>query len=334
MLRSMATRRTNAPATPEVLGTVRLVHGAEELLSGRAVRSAVDAVRASDTDADVTEIEASALAPAGLSELTSPSLFATSRAVVIRGMENASPELGEALLAYIRSPQPDVAVVLVHPGGQKGRGLVDKLKKAKIEVISCDAPKPWELATFVAGEVRRSRGRIEEDAATLLVDAVGTDLRTLAGAVHQLLSDTADETITAELIRRYFAGRAQVTSFAVADDALAGRTAQSLEQLRWALRSGVVPVLLTSALASGLRSLIKLAGAPRGLRDPDLAREVGVPPWKLKTLRVQLRGWNSEGLGLALAAVARADGEVKGRAEDAEYALERMLLAVSAARAG
>lgn len=328
----MATRRTNAPASPDVLGSVRLVHGAEELLSDRAVRSAIDAVRASDADADVTEIEASALAPAGLAELTSPSLFATSRSVVIRGLENASAELGDALLAYVRAPQPDVAVVLVHPGGQKGRGLVDKLKKAKIEVISCEAPKPWELSTFVAGEVRRRRGKIEEDAAALLVDAVGTDLRTLAGAVAQLLADTADETITADLVRRYFAGRAQVTSFAVADDALAGRTAQSLEQLRWALRSGVVPVLLTSALASGLRGLIRLAGAPRGLREPDLAREVGVPPWKLKTLRSQLRGWDIEGLGVALTAVARADGEVKGGAQDAEYALERMLLAVARAR--
>ena len=50
-----------------------------------------------------------------------------------------------------------------------------------------------------------------------------------------------------------FAGRAEATSFAVADAAIEGRTAAALEELRWALDGGVAPVLVTSAFA-GLRS--------------------------------------------------------------------------------
>jgi DNA polymerase-3 subunit delta len=70
------------------------------------------------------------------------------------------------------------------------------------------------------------------------------------------------------------------------------------------------------------------------LREADLAREVGVPPWKLKSMRAQARGWDAAGLARALKAVAVADADIKGAADDASFALERMVLTVSRARRG
>jgi DNA polymerase-3 subunit delta len=66
--------------------------------------------------------------------------------------------------------------------------------------------------------------------------------------------------------------------------------------------------------------------------DNDLARDIGVPPWKLRSMRVQLRGWDAQGLARAIQHVALADAEVKGAAEDAGYALERCLLAIADCR--
>jgi DNA polymerase-3 subunit delta len=133
------------------------------------------------------------------------------------------------------------------------------------------------------------------------------------------------------VVRRYFGGRAEVKSFAIADAALAGRADQALEELRWAIDNGTPAVLVTSAFASGLRGLARFSAAPRGMREADLAREAGVPPWKLRVLREQARGWGEEGLGVAVTAVARADADVKGAAGDTAYSLERMVLAVSGA---
>jgi len=93
-------------------------------------------------------------------------------------------------------------------------------------------------------------------------------------------------------------------------------------------------VLVTSALASGLRGLGKLITASPGLGDTELAREVGVPPWKLKSMRPQARGWDQSGIAQALKAVAGADAEVKGASSDAAFALERAVLAVGRARSG
>ena len=98
-------------------------------------------------------------------------------------------------------------------------------------------------------------------------------------------------------MQRYFGGRAEVKSFAIADAALYGRTAAALEELRWALDSGTPSVLVTSAFASGLRGLARFTSAPRGLREADLAREAGVPPWKLRVIREQARGWDDRGPG-------------------------------------
>lgn len=318
----------------EALGRVTLITGPEEFLAERTIRGITDAVRAADAEADITEAHGADVGRGAFAELTSPSLFAASRAVIVRDLPEIPDDGVDGLLRYVASPAHDIALVLVHPGGQKGKGLLDKLRKAGVQHVVCEAPKAYELPRFAAAEVRRAGGRIDEHAAAALVDAVGTDLRALAGAAGQLANDFVGESIGEEHVRRYFGGRAEVKGFAVADAAISGQVATALEQLRWALNNGVVPVLITSAFASGVRGLARFTSAPRGLRDADLAREVGVPPWKLKSLRSQARGWTPAGLADALSAVARADADVKGASGDPDHALERMVLAVAAARSG
>ena len=217
----------------------------------------------------------------------------------------------------------------------RGGGVLNKLRKlpAVTEVKSATL-KPSEFARFVASEVRSHGGRIDDEASALLVQAIGQDLRALAGAAHQLTNDFPDEPITESVVRRYFGGRAEVKSFAVADAALYGRTAVALEELRWALDSGTAAVLVTSAFANGLRGLAKFKAAPRGMREADIAREAGVPPWKIRVLREQARGWDDRGVAAAISAVAQADADVKGAASDPAYALERMVLRVAGARTG
>jgi len=54
-----------------------------------------------------------------------------------------------------------------------------------------------------------------------------------------------------------------------------------------------------------------------------------VPPWKLRTLRDQSRGWSDDGISRAIMAVAKADADIKGAASDASYTLERLVLTVA-----
>jgi DNA polymerase-3 subunit delta len=321
------------PKASDVLGHVTLVTGPEELLNQRAVSAALEAVRRADEESEVSETNAAELSMGSLADLAAPSLFSTIRCVVVRGLEDLPDETYDGLLDYAASPAEDVGLVLVHSGGQKGSGLLAKLRKlGPVTEVKSAALKAHEYPRWVAAEARTHGARIAEDAAELLVQSVGQDLRALAGACHQLANDFAGQPLTADVVKRYFGGRAEVKGFAVADAAIYGRTARALEELRWALDNGTAPVLVTSAFASGLRGLAKYKSAPRGLREGDLAKEVGVPPWKLRTLREQARGWEDAGLVRAIQAVAQADADVKGAASDSSYALERMVISVTDAR--
>ncbi len=317
----------------DVLGLTTLVTGADEFIAERTISSVRDAVRAADADADISELTASELGLGAFVEITSPSLFASMRCVVIRMLEDLPLDAVEPVVAYVSAPAPDVALVLHHTGGVKGKALLDKLRGAGAVEVKANPLKKWELATWVAAEVRGHKARIDERAASALVDSVGEDMRALAGAADQLAADCADQTITEKVVRQYFGGRAEVKGFAVADAAINGKTTDAFEQLRWAFANRVDPVLITSAMAGGLRGVARYRAAPRGLSEGDLARDVGVPVWKLKNLGGQSRGWSSRGLAAAIQAAAQADADVKGAAGDRLWPCERLVISVLRARA-
>lgn len=328
--RVVSQKRGSASNSP--YGAVTLVLGPERLLAERAVGAVLDRARAECPEVEVDRASGPQLDPGRLAELTSPSLFSAKRAVVLDDLAELPSDLVAQVSALAKAVDPDLGLILVHSGAARNKKLVDAVKATKPELVDCPAIKTWELPQFVSREIRRLGGSADSESPPLLVEAVGHDLRALAAAVSQLLADSEHGAITASQVRRYFGGRAEVTSFAVADATLSGRTGVAMEQLRWALSTGVAPVLVTSAFASGVRGLGKLIGAPSGLREGDLAREVGVPPWKLKSMRSQARGWDQRGLARALQAVATADAAVKGAADDAEFALEQLVLAVAGCR--
>ena len=321
------------PSSAGVLGRVTLVTGKEEFLNERTVTSVREAVRAHDAESEVTETRGADLTLASLGEMSAPSLFSSTRCVIVRNLEDLPEESVEGLLGYAAAPVEDVALVLVHGGGAKGSGVLNKLRKlAPVTEWKSGELKPSEFPGFVAHEFRTHGASIDNEAAGFLVQAVGQDLRSLSAAAQQLTSDFPGESLTVDKVKQYFGGRAEAKSFAVADAAFAGRRQAALEELRWALDTGTPAVLVTSAFAGSARGLARYKGAPRGRRDNDLARDIGVPPWKLRTLREQSRGWSDAGIARAVRAVAQADADIKGAASDASYTLERLVLTVTALR--
>ncbi len=286
---------------------------------------------------DVRDLDGAALGPGELESLTSPSLFGGGCVLVIRSAQNASKDVAAELTRYAANPAPDVVFVLTHAGGAKGKDLLASVRAAGAQVIEC--PKVTRFAErldFVRAEFRRAGKRADDGAARALLDAVGSDLRELAAACDQLAADSADigDRIDEAVVARYYRGRAEATGFTVADRAVEGHLAQALEQLRWALATGVSPVLICSALAQGVRLLGRVVSAPRGVNSAALAAEIGAPPWKIDRVRQQLRGWQPQGIARALRAVAEADAQVKGEATSAAYALERAVRRIVACRAG
>ncbi len=330
-------------APKSVFGSTLLIVGAEPLLAERAVAERLDQARRESPDVEVNELAASDLGGGRFLEVINGSLFAARTAVVVKDLANLASEHTDAVLTTALNPAEDLCLILVHTGENKGRGLLDKLAGGKgrrdkllgnkVERLNVTAVKTRDLPAFVTAEAQRHQVGIDVHAARALVEAVGDDLHSLVAAVDQLAGDWEGEQLTSEMIGKYFGGRAEVKGFAVADALLQGEPGRALESLRWALSTGTAPVLVTSAVASSLRALGKdLDVRATRMSDNEVASEVGVPPWKVRDLARESRQWGPAGVAAAIKAVARADADVKGAASSPDFALEKMLLAVDAAR--
>jgi DNA polymerase-3 subunit delta len=94
---------------------------------------------------------------------------------------------------------------------------------------------------------------------------------------------------------------------------------------------GVDPVPIADALADGVRTVARVAGAGRGSVN-QVAGALGLPPWKVERAQRQARGWTPEGLVQAMQIAAQCNAAVKGGSDDRGYALESAVFAVAAAR--
>jgi competence protein ComEC len=325
--------KTGGVPAPDLLVPLTLVVGEEEFLVSRAISAVLRAARARNAAVEVTDLECGQLQAGDLAEALSPSLFGDERVIILRTAHDLAKDVAAEVLAYAGDPVPEIMLVVHHAGGAKGKATVTSLVGAGARRVDCPKiAKVSERKEFVRAELRADNRQVSEDAVIALLDAVGNDLRELAAAASQLLSDT-EGPITEEVVGRYHRGRAESSGFSIADRAVEGDLAGALELVRWGQATGLAPVLVTSALASTLRAVAQVASA--GRQPPHvLAGQLGMPPWKVEKTQRQARAWRPEGLSAAMQAVAVADGEVKGAAHDAGYAVERALLAVVQARGG
>ena len=297
------------------------------LLVERRVAERVRAARADDATAELVQLSPADVADGRFAQAVGGSLFAAASIVVVRDITALPIEQWDHVVATARQPGDSVCLTLTHPGGVKGKAILDRLGKAGVPRLNVEAVKVYDLPRFVIEEAKRLRLSVDKKVAEALIEAVGTDLAALCGAVAQLADDCAGTELSVDLVNAYFSGRAEVTGFVIADAVMWGRPEQALRLLRWAFNTDTAPVFVTSALASAIRAV----GKYNGLRDQrlsqaDLARAVGVPPWKLDAIDNQARGWTADGLARGVVAVALADAQVKGASTDPEYALERLIM--------
>ncbi len=316
-------------------GRILLITGSAEYLREQTRTKAIASVIAADPETNVVESVAGGVSGAELVAMTGPSLFSDTSVIVVSELENLADDAASVLLDFAAEPSDDIAMILIHSGGQKGSGLLRKLRSNRsVDEVETKAPKyDNEFATWVR-TIARERGHLMDDsAATALVLALGKDLRALAAAVDQLSLAVAEgQAFSKDLVAQYFGGRAEVKSFEISDAAFMGNISGALEKVRWALENKVSPVYVVAGFASGVRSLSAVATAGTSMSDGDIAKSHGMPPFKVKSLRSQLRGWSHNGLAQAISVIAQADTDVKGGAAEPAWVLERLVIDIAKAR--
>jgi DNA polymerase-3 subunit delta len=306
-------------ATP---APVVFISGSEEYLASRAIRAIREQLKQIDNALEFHEVNAADYQSGQLLNLTSPSLFAEPRLVVLTGVEKCSDAVIEDGIAYLAQPTDETCVIIRHNGSSvRGKKLIESIRASAIAVeIPClEIKKDAERVAFVQAEFKTAGRQITIGAVRALLDAFSDDLAELASACSQLLQDSSEQ-ISEATVDRYYGGRVETNAFKVADAAFAGQTGEALALLRHALATGADPVPMVAALSMKVRQLAKLhsnrSASPQSL---------GMAPWQLDRARKDLSGWTEEGLALAVQSIASADAAAKGAERDPVFALEKLV---------
>lgn len=108
---------------------VLLAFGPEDYLVSRVVRSIREQLRLQDPELEVTELDAADYTGGQLHDLSGPSLFASPRLLIIRGLERCSDELILDGIEYLASPSPETTLLLIHNGSSvRGKKLLEALR--------------------------------------------------------------------------------------------------------------------------------------------------------------------------------------------------------------
>lgn len=314
------------------MNALYLLLGGEGALADRAMAKLTAQLR--EENAEVTTLTAGDVIPGDIADALAPSLFSERRALVLKDLQDLDDECKDEITRYLDAIDPTTTVIFIHKGGVKGKALLDAIKKAKPEIIACDAlKKEAEKEQFVKELFLDAGRKATPGAVKALVGALGSDLRELQQAVSQVSLDAPKGVIDEEIIDTFHKGRVETSGFDVADATLDGDLPTALVSLRSALETGTDPVMVTSAIASSLRNLAKVSGTNRGAKSFELAGELGMAPWQIDKARRQLAGWTPRGIASAVEAVAKADADVKGASSDPIFALEKALATIAAARA-
>ena len=224
-------------------------------------------------------------------------------------------------------PDSTVLVVLVDELLDANSPL---LKAAQIhgEAIQSILPKGAALESWISKRARGIGITISPQAATLLANFIGSQLRLLANELDKLATYVGEsKTITADDVRKL---SAQVQEARIFDltDALAQRNRkQALDILHELLVDGEPPLVLISTITSQVRSLLLVKGlAQKGMRAAQIASATGIAPFVAEKALRQVGKFSVSQLENAYRQLLATDAALKRSRMTPEMALDLLVV--------
>lgn len=257
---------------------------------------------------------AEADAKAVVSECASFPLMAQRRVVLIREFEKMIGN--ELFVSYTKNPNPSSIVVISSAGkGNENpyRAIASAAESAKFEALREYAVPGWIKREF------ESRGyKLKADAAQMLAQLAGSDLRTLSTEIEKLVAYTGDRTdILSDDVLEVGGHSREYNVFEL--QKLVGErkfkeSARIMERMLQVSSNPTGMTLMTvSILYSYFNKLAKLAGCqPLQVTPKELAKMAGVSSYFLKDYLAALKRFTVDDLEAASAALLAGDFEMKG----------------------
>lgn len=106
-----------------------LLLGKEDYAANWVWRRVRAQIRGQDPEVQVHQLDAAAYEAGQLTKLTAPSLFGGSNLIYVDSLEKMNDAFLTDALDLLAGPHPDAVLVYRHRGGQRGKRLLDGLRK-------------------------------------------------------------------------------------------------------------------------------------------------------------------------------------------------------------
>jgi DNA polymerase-3 subunit delta len=253
-----------------------------------------------------------------------------------KGSTESRAGFEKGLAVYIpHVPDSSVLIVLVDELLDANNPLL-KAAGEHGKVIQSSLPRGAALESWINKRAKSLGVTIEGNAATLLANFIGNQLRLLANELDKLATYVGDGgTITVDDVRKL---SAQVQEARIFDltDALAQRNQkQALTILHDLLADGEPPIKLISTITSQVRSLLLVKElSQKGLRSAQIAATLGMAPFLADKAARQVSKFTAAQLEVAYRQLLATDASLKRSRMTPEMALDLLVVSFGRDTAG
>jgi DNA polymerase-3 subunit delta len=334
---------------------ITLIHGPVELLRAEALARIV-ASCGDDTEMvelNTTRLDGRTLTPAQLENACDTLPFlAEKRLVIVEGLlarlagagkgkakaeepppdEPPAVELSpdalkgqtKAFLAYLdRVPESAVLVLLEEDvaAGQAMRKLQEMARSGHAQIITCEKIRKGDLPNWIRARARMRSVQLDGPALMDLAEFVGDELRQLDQELIKLGDYAGERPVTRDDVRLLVPATRAASVFDLVDALGNGNGPLASRLMTHALDvDGEPPLRMLAMIARHYRQLIQLkAMQAQGVKQPEIARALGIFEWKMSGLVNQANRHSFGKLEQAMEKILAADEAIKtGQLSDRE----------------
>jgi DNA polymerase-3 subunit delta len=326
---------------------IYLVHGEDNYRVRAALRELRDKLGAGDDmfEGNTTVLDGREIAPQELlAHATALPFLASSRLVIVEGLLKALGEMKGARRKKVKDDDPlapwrdalatlaDKSAVpetttLVFVEGKLEKGniafsmVAPIAKTTEFPVLPKDELGPW-----IDAEAKRRNVKLAPRAVAALAQLIGPNLWMLSNELDKLAAYAAGEVIEQETVLELVSAARESRIWDLTDAVVAGDERKALAALSRLLGEGRAAPYLAFMLVREFRQLVIVKDLrERRVRQDDVARQSGVPSFRLNAVGANASRYSWADLREAYARLLDADLSVKRGLQDDESSLQLLV---------
>lgn len=246
------------------------------------------------------------------------------------GKNNTETRAGfeKGLAEFIVVMPPETVLVVLLDELLDAKNVLFKVAEQYGKIIQSTLPRGAAVESWITKRAKAIGVSIAPDAASMLANFVGNQLRLLANELNKLATYVGKGgTITADDVRQLSAQVQEARIFDLTDALALRNRKQALDILHDLLADGEPPLKLISLITSQVRSLLLVKElAQKGMRGPQIATTIGVAPFVAEKSLRQVTKFSPSQLENTYRQLLATDAALKRSRMAPEMALDLLVI--------